>query len=260
MPPLLGCGGLRHLVVVPEALGRHRRPQVGQSVAGRKCRERVRSAARSEQADQAPRARERGTAARPCLPLPGEPAGKMMCPLVRQLAVDAIPVTVTCRCSRSPASPTTAGSRTRSPTPKWLRPTAPTPCSTRTRTTPSSSTGSWSTKPATPVTDVRPDRVADLLRQRVVVRVRQEVARQGQEDRAAGPRRPGPAELRRRRPEPALAHRHHRALDQRRQALPVRGQGRVLQPDRRLLRRLTDEVPPRGRGDQQRSRDASRCR
>ena len=44
--------------------------------------------------------------------------------------------------------------------------------------------------------------------------------------------------------EPAVAHRHHRTPHRRRQALPLRDQGRVLQPDRRLLHRLTDEVPP----------------
>jgi hypothetical protein len=46
-------------------------------------------------------------------------------------------------------------------------------------------------------------------------------------------------------PEHAVAQRHHRALDPRRQALPLRDQGRLLQPDRRLLHRLTHEVTDR---------------
>ena len=49
------------------------------------------------QADQAARAGERGAAPRGGVSVAGEPAGKMMYPLVRELAVDGIPVTVTCR-------------------------------------------------------------------------------------------------------------------------------------------------------------------
>ena len=85
-------------------------------------------------------------------------------------------------------------------------------------------------------------------------RVRQEARQERQEARAAGPRRPGRARLHRRRPEPAVAGRHHRAPDRRGQALPLRDQGRLLQPDRRLLDRLTDEVPARRRGAGQRRR------
>ena len=40
--------------------------------------------------------------------------------------------------------------------------------------------------------------------------------------------------------------------------LSVRGQGRALQPDRRLLHRLPDEVPPRGHRLVQRGSDAPR--
>src|SRR5690606_39432376 len=49
------------------------------------------------EADPAAGAGERGPAPRGRLPLAGEPAGKMMYPLVRELAEDGIPVTVTCR-------------------------------------------------------------------------------------------------------------------------------------------------------------------
>src|SRR5690606_33297639 len=49
------------------------------------------------EADPAAGAGERGPAPRGRLPLAGEPAGKMMYPLVRELADDGIPVTVTCR-------------------------------------------------------------------------------------------------------------------------------------------------------------------
>ncbi len=44
-----------------------------------------------------PRAGERGAAPRRGVSVPGELAEKMMFPLVRELAVDGIPVTVTCR-------------------------------------------------------------------------------------------------------------------------------------------------------------------
>ena len=54
-------------------------------------------------------------------------------------------------------------------------------------------------------------------------------------------------------PQHAVADRHHRAPHPRGQGLPVRDQGRVLQPDRRLLDRLADEGPDR----RQRARDGS---
>ena len=53
--------------------------------------------ARGPQADPAARAGERGSAPSGGLPISGEPAGKMIYPLVRELAVDGIPVAVTCR-------------------------------------------------------------------------------------------------------------------------------------------------------------------
>ena len=55
------------------------------------------SCERPSEADPPARAGERGPAPSGRLSLPGEPAGKMMYPLVRELAVDGIPVTVTCR-------------------------------------------------------------------------------------------------------------------------------------------------------------------
>lgn len=54
-------------------------------------------------------------------------------------------------------------------------------------------------------------------------------------------------------PQHAVADRHHRAPHPRGQGLPVRDQGRVLQPDRRLLDRLADEGPDR----RQRARDGN---
>ena len=47
--------------------------------------------------------------------------------------------------------------------------------------------------------------------------------------------------------EPAVARRHHRAPHRRRQALPLRDQGLLLEPDRRLGHRLPHEGPPRRR-------------
>ena len=48
--------------------------------------------------------------------------------------------------------------------------------------------------------------------------------------------------------EPGVADRHHRAPHRRGQAVPVRDQGRVLRPDRRLLHRHPDESLPGRRG------------
>ena len=65
------------------------------------------------------------------------------------------------------------------------------------------------------------------------------------------------ARSRRRWPEPALAHRHHRASGHHGgQTLSLRGQGRVLEQDRRLLDRLTDEVESARQRAEQRRRDA----
>src|SRR5690625_4621585 len=71
-------------------------------------------------------------------------------------------------------------------------------------------------------------------------------------------RRQGPpaARVHRRRRQRAVAHRHHRAPHRAGHALPVRDQGRLLQPDRGLLHRLPDEVTPRGGGAGQRRRQA----
>jgi len=51
------------------------------------------------------------------------------------------------------------------------------------------------------------------------------------------------------RAEPAVARRHHRAPHRRRQALPLRDQGLLLEPDRRLGHRLPHEGPHRRRRD-----------
>ena len=54
-------------------------------------------AAGAETPEPAAGAGERGAAPGGGLPVAGEPAGKMMYPLVRELAADGMPVTVTCR-------------------------------------------------------------------------------------------------------------------------------------------------------------------
>lgn len=78
--------------------------------------------------------------------------------------------------------------------------------------------------------------------------------RQAPQGRPACTRRSRQERLHRARPQRAVADRHHRALDGRGQAVPVRDQGRLLGPDRRVLDRLENEVPP-GRG-----RPEQRCR
>jgi hypothetical protein len=73
----------------------------------------------------------------------------------------------------------------------------------------------------------------------------------------AGPRRSGRAGVRRDHTEPVVADRHHRAPDRGRQALPVRGQGRLHQPDRRLLHGRTHGLPAGRRRPGQRRRAAT---
>lgn len=82
--------------------------------------------------------------------------------------------------------------------------------------------------------------LAAVLPAAAVERLRQE-ARAEPKGRPTGARRPRGTGLHRDSPEPVVAHRHHRAPHERRQALPVRDQGRLLQPDRGLLHRLEDE-------------------
>jgi putative transposase len=69
----------------------------------------------------------------------------MMYPLVRELAADGIPVTVTCRVLKIARQPYYRWLACRSPTPSSRRPTARTRCSTPTATTPSSATATCST-------------------------------------------------------------------------------------------------------------------
>ena len=57
--------------------------------------------------------------------------------------------------------------------------------------------------------------------------------------------------------EPAVADRHHRAPHRRGQALPLRDQGRLLQPDRRLLDRRPDDRRAGRRRPAQRDRAAA---
>ena len=60
---------------------------------------------------------------------------------------------------------------------------------------------------------LRPDGMADLCRQPVVVGVREEARREREEARASGSRRPGRAPVHGGSGEPAAADRHHRAPD-----------------------------------------------
>ncbi len=195
----------------------------------------------AQQADPAARAGERGPAPGGGVSVAGEPAGKMMYPLVRELAADGIPVTVTCRVLKLARQPyyrwlAAPGHRRRA----GRGATSRTRCSTPTATTRSSATGSWPTRPATP---------ASRWRDRTAWRICSDNgwwSAFGKKQGAARASKAGPPVhddlvqpgLHRRRAEPAVADRHHRAPDRRGQALPLRDQGRVLQPDRRLLDRL----------------------
>ena len=86
---------LRDLGVVPEQLAQ------GRGCRGRHQARHDRRGERGAEDGQAPdpaaRAGERGPAPRRGVSVAGEPAPKMMYPLVRELADDGIPVTVTCR-------------------------------------------------------------------------------------------------------------------------------------------------------------------
>ena len=166
----------------------------------------------------------------------------MIYPLVRELAADGIPVAVTCRVlklARQPyyrwlADPVTdaelgrgaPGQRAVRRPPR--RPGVRLPVPRR-------------RGPRRRAADGRADRVADLLGQRLVVSVfGKKQARQARRKAgAAGPRRPGRAASS---PPPAPNQLWLTDItehcDRRRQALPLRGQGRLLQPDRRLLDRL----------------------
>ena len=152
------------------------------------------SCVRLRQPDPAARAGERGPAPGGGVSVAGEPAGKMMYPLVRELAADGIPVTVTCRVlklARQPyyrwlASPVTdaeldrglPGERAVRRPPR--RPGVRLPVPGR-------------RGPRRRRADGRADRVADLLGQRLVECVRQASAARTARAGPAGPRRPGAA-------------------------------------------------------------------
>jgi hypothetical protein len=89
----------------------------------------------------------------------------------------------------------------------------------------------------------RADRVAAVLGRWLVVGIRQDQA-QVHAARPARARRPGATELHRDRTQPPVVDRHHRAPHRRRQALPLRDQGCLVQAHRRVHDRLPDEVPP----------------
>ncbi len=190
----------------------------------------------------------------PGSPIFAPPAGKMMYPLVRELAEGKVPVTVAAGSQDRPATlplpegRQRAGHRHRvgrgAPDGHDLRRTPRDP-------------------EFAPVLTARPragsrsvtHRVAGLCGERLVVGVRQAQEPEELQARHPSARRSRPSGLHRLRAQPALADRHHRALDGRRQALPLRGEGRVLEPDRRLLDRLPNAGPPaRGVGARQRGR------
>ena len=107
----------------------------------------VRGAAGAEAPQPAAGAGERGSPPRRGLLVAGEPAGKMMYPLVRELAGDGIPVTVTCRVLKLARQPyyrwlahlsATGRERRRI---SWMR------CSRRTEMTRNSATGCWPMRP-----------------------------------------------------------------------------------------------------------------
>ena len=85
---------------------------------------------------------------------------------------------------------------------------------------------------------------------------------QRQDAGPGGARRPGPAGLLGAGARCGVADRHHRAPDRRGEALLLRHQGRVLQPDRRLLDRRTDDRRARrvgaALGDRSPSADTAR--
>jgi hypothetical protein len=71
------------------------------------------------------------------------------------------------------------------------------------------------------------------------------------------PRRPRRPAIHRRSTGPVVADRHHRAPDHRWQAVSVRDQGRLHQPDRRVLDGRPHDRPPRRRRAHQRRRAAT---
>ena len=163
----------------------------------------------------------------------------MIYPLVRELAADGIPVAVTCRVLKI----------ARQPYYRWLaapvtdaelaRRTGPTRCSTPTATTRSSATGSWSTRPATPgsrwPSGPRGGSAPDNGWWSAFGKKRgKNGKRPARRCTTTWCSRDFTADG----AEPAVAGRHHRAPHRRGQALPLRDQGRLLQPDRRLLHRL----------------------
>ncbi len=172
-----------------------------------------------------------------------------MYPLVRELAVDGIPVTVTCRVLKL----------ARQPYYRWLAH----PVSDRELEQAYLANALFDAHRDDPEFGYR--LLADEVRaaghercdrtvwricaaNRWWSRVRQEARREREEAR---PRRPtttwSSASSPPTRAEPAVADRHHRAPNRSGQAVSVRDQGRLVQPDRRLLDQRPDEVPDRGR-------------
>lgn len=110
---------------------------------------------------------------------------------------------------------------------------------------PSSATGSSPTSSRLPATPSANDGSGGCVGPAAVVDHHQEGSPYlAQDPRPGRPRRPGPAELHRRAPRRRVAHRHHRAPHPRGQALPLRHQGLLQQPDRRLQHRGADDCLP----------------
>jgi hypothetical protein len=177
-----------------------------------------------------------------------------MYPLVTELAVDGIPVTVTCRVLNIARQPYYRWLKQPSPIVSSMTPIWRTRSSTPTETIRSSATGSSPTRS-------EPAGIGCVTAPCGLTVLRTAGGQCSENPKPA--RTPSPAlqptttwsaACSQRTPEPPVAHRYHRAPHRRRQALFVRGQRRLLETDCRLLDRGPDESQPGGRSAQQRCR------
>jgi putative transposase len=201
----------------------------------------------AKEADPVARAGERGPAPGRGVPVPGTAAGEMMYPLVRDLAGDGVPVTVSCRVVKI----------SRRPYYRWLD----------FPVTDAELDEAWL---ANAIFDAHRDDpefgfrfLADEVRaagfevsDRVVWRICRDMGwwsvfgkpRSARRPNGhTGARRPRAPQVHRRRAQRDLGGGHHRAPHRRGQGLPLRDQGPVLEPDRRLGHRRAHEGPARCR-------------
>lgn len=186
----------------------------------------------------------------------------MMYPLVRELAADGVPVTVTCRVLNL----------ARQPYYRWLE----CPVTAAERAAAYRANALFDAHRDDPEFGYRflldeAKEVGEPMAERTAWKICSQLgwwSSHGKK-RGSNAKKPGPPvhddlcavtdehgvtrhEFKGQRPEQALARRHHQTLDRRRQVVCLHDQGRLLQPDRRLLHRLTDEVITGGHGAQQR--------